>query len=202
MRKFLVCVAMLVSLAACGAEPIWAPEEDVQRAMYSPVDEPTSITLFTVISNGTNTGAHSGLMINGSQRIIFDPAGTWYHPSIPERNDVHFGATDRVVRFYEDYHARETYRVVTQTRQVSPEVAEAAMRIAMNYGAVPKAMCSNSVSHVLGQLPGFENMKRSWFPKKTMATFGAYPGVETYTVYDHDDDDNQDLLRVQGESPL
>ena len=25
----------------------------------------------------------------GEARIMFDPAGTWHHPSLPERNDVH-----------------------------------------------------------------------------------------------------------------
>ncbi len=95
----------LFILAECAstAEPIWATDAEVSRAVY--VHEgPPKLTLYTVINNKNGTGAHSALMVNASQRVIFDPAGTWHHPKLPERNDVHYGMSDAVVDFYVDYH--------------------------------------------------------------------------------------------------
>ncbi|MFV2053855.1 hypothetical protein [Aliiroseovarius sp. YM-037] len=195
MRKILLWLALPVFLAACGttAEPKWAPDDEVAQAVYRHNGPPT-LTLFTVLSNRSGAGAHAGLMVNGSQRVMFDPAGTWYHPMIPERNDVHFGITDRVVDFYLDYHSRETYHTVVQTMQVSPEVAEAALRAVQSYGAVPKAQCTKSVTAILASLPGFQGFPQTWFPKRAMAAFGQYPGVTTRTVRDDDSDDNTGVL--------
>jgi hypothetical protein len=199
MHRFLLSLAACLMLAACGgAEPIWAPEAAVQAATFVS-DAPPSVTLFTVINNTNGSGAHSGLLINGSQRVIFDPAGSWKHPKLPERNDVHFGMSDRMVAFYIDYHARETYRVVEQTRQVTPEVAALVMRRAMEYGAVPKAQCSNSISTILGGVPGFETISNTWFPKKLSAQFDTLPGVVSRVITDVDADDNHGVLLVQAD---
>ena len=201
MHRILLCLAVLLSLAACGAEPKWATDAEVSRAIYVH-DSPASITLFTVLNNRSNDGAHSGLLINGSQRVMFDPAGTWYHPYLPERNDVHFGVTPRMVSFYIDYHARETYNVIEQTVLVSPEVAELVMQRAEAYGAVPKAECANSISTILGGVPGFESIKHTWFPNKLSAEFGKIPGATYKLITDDDADDNHGVLMVQaGNAP-
>jgi hypothetical protein len=196
MRRLLICLAALLSLAACGAEPKWASDEEVTRAAYVH-DAPSSITLFTVISNGSDSGAHSGLLINGSQRIMFDPAGTWHHPMLPERNDVHFGMTPKMVDFYIDYHARETYRVIEQTIYVSPQAAELAMRNAMAYGAVPKAQCTRSIVSVLRDVPGFESLPMTWYPRRLMEAFGELPGVTERVITDSDANNNHGVLLVQ-----
>ena len=94
-RLFFALFATLL-LSACGAEPIWAPDEAVAKARYEHVG-PTSVTLYTVMSTRSGAGAHAGLLINGSERVLFDPAGTWRHPKLPERNDVHFGITPKMV---------------------------------------------------------------------------------------------------------
>ncbi|MCZ8078465.1 MAG: hypothetical protein RSE12_03310 [Fuscovulum sp.] len=201
LRAFLSLLALL-TLAACGAEPVWAPEERVQAARYVH-DGPPSITLFTVINNRSNAGAHSGLMINGTERIMFDPAGTWQHPRIPERNDVHYGITPRIVNFYIDYHARETFRVVEQTVIVSPGVAALVAQRAKAYGAVPKAQCAKSVTEILRGVPGFENVRSSWYPNKIMDDFAKIPGVTTRVIRDEDADKNHGVLLVQaGEAPI
>jgi hypothetical protein len=198
MKRLILCLAMLLSLAACGAEPQWASDAEVSRAAYV-AEAPASITLFTVLSNRNDSGAHSGLLINGSQRVMFDPAGTWHHPRLPERNDVHFGMSDKMVAFYIDYHARVTYRVIEQTIQVSPQQAAIAMQRAMGYGAVPKAQCARSVSYILRGVPGFESMPSTWSPKKLMDAFGEIPGVQTRTITDSDADQNHGVLLVQAE---
>jgi len=196
MRSVLLGIGLCLALAGCGAEPVWAPDEAVEAAVYRN-DEPASITLYTMVSNRSNEGAHSGLLINGSQRLMFDPAGSWYHRTVPERNDVHFGMTDRMLDFYIDYHARETFRVVEQTIEVSPEVAEQAIAAVQGYGAVPKAMCGVSTSRILSSLPGFESIGRRAYPGRIMARFAELPGVQTDVIYQDDADNNSATLVAQ-----
>ncbi len=191
--RVIFSLLVLFALAACGAEPKWASDEAVSKAIYVHEGPPT-ITLFTVIGNRTGAGAHSALMINGSQRVLFDPAGTWHHPRLPERNDVHFGITDVAVDFYIDYHARITYHVIEQDLVVSPEIAELALREAQAYGAVPKAMCSVSVTNILARLPGFESIGHTWNPKAVARDFGKLPGVVERKFYDDSPEENGEML--------
>jgi len=197
--RVFVSILAAITLAACGgpAEPKWAPDAEVARATYQHEGPPT-LTLFTVINNKTGAGAHSALMVNGTQRAIFDPAGTWYHPRLPERNDVHFGMTDPAVDFYVDYHSRTTHHTVIQKIVVSEEVARLALNEIMANGAVPKAQCSIQITGILQKLPGFESIQRTWFPKQTSAAFAQLPGVTTNVVYDNDPGDNTGFIIAYG----
>jgi hypothetical protein len=194
-RLFLALVASL-GLAACGADPTWAPQEQVDAARFVS-EEPPSITLYTVVNTRTGSGAHSAILVNASERVIFDPAGTWYHPKLPERNDVHFGMTDKAVAFYLDYHTRVTYNTIEQKIYVSPQVAELVMAKVKAYGAVPKAMCTQANSAILRGVPGFESMPQTFYPKKLSDAFGRLPGVTTRVITDDDADDNHGVLLVQ-----
>jgi hypothetical protein len=196
MLRLVLSLVALLGLAACGAEPKWAPEEQVQAARYVE-GPPTYITLYTVISKSSGSGAHSAILVNASERVIFDPAGTWHHPRLPERNDVHFGMTDKALAFYIDYHARKTYDVIEQKIYVSPEVAELVLAKVKAYGAVPKAMCTNATSGILRTVPGFESMPATWYPKKLSDAFGTLPGVQERLITDDDDDSNHGVLLVQ-----
>ena len=199
MFRLVLGLVALLGLAACGAEPKWASDEAVAAARY--VDSgPSSITLYTVKSTRSGSGAHSGLLINASERIMFDPAGTWHHPRLPERNDVFFGMTPRMVSFYIDYHARETFDVYEQTIQVSPAVAELIAQRAKAYGAVPKAQCTTSISRILSGVPGFESLPSTPFPNKLSDAFGKLPGVTTKKITDSDADNNHGVLLVQAEA--
>lgn len=193
------CVGLaLLALAACGGGPAnapYAPDAAVQAARYVH-QGPTSVTLFTVVNNNTGSGAHSGLLINGNERVIFDPAGSFQHPALPERNDMHFGMTDRMVAFYIDYHARESYRVVEQTVNVSPEVANLVLARAKARGAVAKAHCANSISGILRDVPGFQSLPSTFFPNKLSEEFGKLPGVTKRVITDDDADDNHGVLLV------
>jgi len=183
-------LALVLPLAACGAKSVFAPEAEVQRAIYRD-DSPPSLTLYTMINNRNGEGGHSALMVNGAQRVLFDPAGSWHHPTVPERNDVLFGMTPVMERYYRDYHARETFHLVIQTIPVSSAVAEQALRDVQAYGAVPQAYCANSTSRVLRGLPGFEGLKGTMFPAQLMKRLATYPGVVTVTQYDDDPDNNK-----------
>ncbi len=187
-------------LSAC-AQSKWAPDEAVMKAAYHDPGPP-SITLITAINNRNGQGGHSALLINASQRVLFDPAGTWWHRTVPERNDVLYGITPTMWKFYTDYHARKTYHVVLQTKEVTPEVAEEARRLVEANGAVPKAHCAYATSGILRRLPGFESLPRTYFPHKLMAAFARLPGVKTEKIYQDDGDNNKALLAAQQNMPV
>ena len=194
MRAWMIAIAAVLALAGCAAESVWAPDEAVTRAAYHH-DGPPRLTLFTMLNNHSDAGAHTSLMINGSQRVIFDPAGSFKHETIPERNDVLYGITPPVEDVYTRYHARKTYRVRIQRLDVSPEQAERAIALVKAYGPVPSAQCALSTSRILAELyPG--QVHSSWLPRKTSDEFGAIPGVTTEELYEYDDDDNSKVLRA------
>ncbi|GKY88761.1 hypothetical protein [Sinisalibacter aestuarii] len=195
MRRIFVLLTLLLGLAACGsAESVWAPDEAVERARFSTSGPPT-LTLFTVINERSGNGGHAALMVSApSERVLFDPAGSFHHPRLPERNDVVFGMTDPAVDFYIDYHSRTTWRVVRQDLVVPAAVAEQALRAVQEYGAVPKAFCANSISTVLRGLPGFEGFKVSMFPENVQAEFAQYQGVVRREYHDMDPDNNGEIL--------
>jgi hypothetical protein len=193
--RILLCLIALLGLAAC-AQPKSAPQEQIDAVRYVE-GPPTYITLYTVVNKSTGSGAHSAILVNASERVIFDPAGTWYHPKLPERNDVTFGMNDKALAFYIDYHTRVTYDTIEQKVYVSPEVAEMVLQRVMAYWAVGKAMCTNATSSILRGVPGFESLPQTFYPKKLSKEFGKLPGVTTRVITDNDDDNNHGILLVQ-----
>lgn len=197
MLRLTFCLVAFWGLVSCGVDPTYAPQAEVDAVRYSPPGEPPSITIYTVINNTTGTGAHTGLIVNASERALFDPAGTWYHPRLPIQHDVHYGMTDKAVAFYIDYHARRTYDVIEQKIVVSPEIAELVLRKIKENGPVQKSMCANSVSAILRTVPGFESLPHTWFPKKLSAAIAELPGVTTRFITDDTDETNHGILLVQ-----
>ncbi|KNX43280.1 hypothetical protein ROTO_00690 [Roseovarius tolerans] len=192
MRSLVLALGAMVCLAGCATETVWAPDDAVARAAYRH-DGPPRLTVYTMINNNSGGGAHTSLMINGSQRVIFDPAGSFKHDTIPERNDVLFGITPPVEDVYTRYHARKTYHVQIQRLDVSPELAERAIQLVKANGPVPSAQCSLATSRILGELfPG--QIRSSWFPRKTAEDFGKIPGVTEEKLYEYDGDDNSNVL--------
>lgn len=190
MIRIVLCLVALLGLAACGADQRFDPQPRVDAARFV-AGAPAYITLYTGISDRSGGGVHSALLINGSERILFDPAGTFEHPRAPIQNDVHYGITDEVVAFYLDYHARDTptekFHVIERTLIVSPETAELIMDRAKANGAVPKAHCANSISAILRGVPGFENLPSTFYPVKLGEAFEEIPGVTTRKVTEAND---------------
>ena len=175
-------------LSACATQSVWAPDDVVSRAIYR---EPghNYITLYTMVGVNDGQGAHSALLINASQRVMFDPAGSWSQDVMPERNDVLYGASPQLEDYYVSFHARVTFYVIGQTVEVSPEVAEQAFQLAQQAGPVPRSSCTRVTSGLLRQLDGFETIGRTWFPNALAADFGALPGVVTEEYREADDAD-------------
>ena len=181
-------IGLPLALSACAVEEIWAPDDVVARATYRGTG-PKHLTLYTMLNVGSDNGAHTSLLIDASHRVMFDPAGSFKTPYLPERNDVLIGVSPRLEQYYLSYHARATYYVVGQRIEVAPEVAERALILAFANGAVPQAGCARHTSRLLRQLPGFEGIKQTMFPDKLMENFGRLPGVETREYRENDDDD-------------
>lgn len=186
----------LVGLAGCAVDRTYDSAAEVAQARYLS-GEPPSVTLYTVISNRNEAGAHSGLLINGRERVLYDPAGTWYHPTVPEQGDLHYGITDRMLSFYIDYHARETYRVVEQKRFVPQATVDLILQRTIAKGPAAKATCSQTLSSILIGVPGFENIRQTWFPNRMAEDFGRAPGVIQRVIRDGDPDENSGVLTVQ-----
>lgn len=182
LRWLVLVIGTPLLVAACAGTPAWAPDEEVARARYVH-DGPAELVLYTMISNRTGQGGHTGLMINGGQRVLFDPAGSWRHSRAPERNDVFYGFTPTMERFYVAYHARETWHLVVQRIEVSPQIADMAIRLAEAAGPVPNGYCAQATSRLLRQLPGFEGLPQTFHPVRLSTAFGALPGVSTETIF-------------------
>lgn len=185
MRKLILCLLLPIALMGCAAKSEWASDEIVTQMAYREPG-PATLTLMTMISNRSGGGAHTSLMINASQRVIWDPAGTFKHSRIPERNDVIYGVNPEVFGIYKGAHARETYHVVMQELTVSPEVAEQAFAIARGLGAQSQTQCTASTSRLLSQLPGLEGIGNHLFPKNLMDAFEKLPGVRTSRLFEDD----------------
>ncbi|MCF6232901.1 MAG: hypothetical protein L3J36_07375 [Rhodobacteraceae bacterium] len=183
-------------LVMAGCTPAQQPNADpaVVAAVAYREPGPATLTLYTMINNRTGQGGHTSLMINASERVIFDPSGSFRADVVPERDDVLFGVTPNVELAYRGSHARSTHHVLVQKIKVTSEQAEIAYRLALSNGRVPGAFCTSATSKLLQQVPGFENIKTVMFPTKLSSQFEAMPGVQSSRYYEDDSADLQDGL--------
>lgn len=183
MLRRLFLLAVTAALAACSADHKSASDAEVAAAIYV-AGPPASITLITSINGRSGAGAHSALVINGSQRVLYDPAGSWELTGglAPKRNDLHFGMTAPFLKSYIDFQAGGVFYVVSQTLLVPQAVADQAIAAAVIQGAAPKAYCSHYVSAVLRRLPGLDALPETFFPKVLSRGFAKVPGVTGQTI--------------------
>ncbi|MEI6097393.1 MAG: hypothetical protein WCS20_03645 [Alphaproteobacteria bacterium] len=187
MIRLLTSLLAVLSLVACTRDHIMASDAEVARARY--VDpNPASITLLTSFNTRTKAGVHSALLINGSQRVLYDPAGNWAHPAAPERNDLHYGMTPQFLALYADFQGTAPFELLQQTIFVTPEVADQVIRNSIAHGSANKAACTNAIGQILRPVPGFESLPRTLFPKRMSVAFGRLPGVQSRTITSLDGD--------------
>ncbi|MCA0953043.1 hypothetical protein LCM16_03035 [Mameliella alba] len=200
-RAAMTALGSSILVAGCAGSmsgPDSSPAEAAAAAYRHP-GEP-EIILYTMINNRTGAGAHSSMLINApSQRVIYDPAGSVRFSSVPEIGDVLYGITPQAKQFFESAHARSTYRMLALSRPVDGAVAELALKLVREKGPTGPALCSNAVSDVLGQLPGFEPLRGIWTPKKLANGFEKLPNV-TRRVLREDDGDDKDAAIAQLEA--
>ncbi|WP_120632360.1 hypothetical protein [Ruegeria sp. EL01] len=191
MFRILIVCLLAATVAGCASSnrPQADQAEVVARSYRDP--GPSTLTLYTMINTRTGSGAHTSLMIGGSERVIFDPAGSFRADVVPVVDDVLYGITPAVERAYRSSHARETHYARIQTIQVTPQQAEIALQLAKQSGPVAGAYCANSTASILKQVPGFEQIDVTFFPVKLSEQFGQIPGVVTEEYRENDDADLQ-----------
>ena len=157
MRTLILVLCLPLLVAACADPGPWASDASVAAARHRD-DGPAMLTLFTMINNENGQGAHSALMVNASQRVIFNPAGTFRHPYAHRNAPMCTTASPiNMVDFFIDYHARETYRVIRHDIEVSPENAERILAADRDpRRGARNALCTTSINNILRDIPGFE----------------------------------------------
>lgn len=191
-RRAFVLSGLALPLVACATpqqnRPNATPQQ-VADAIYRH-DGPPALTLYTMISNTSGSGAHTSLMINApSQRVVFDPAGSVGLSAMPEIDDVLYGITPQIKDYYERAHARNTYHVRIQRIEVPAATAELALRRVQANGKVSPAACTTVTSRILSELPGFESIRQVVFPNKLADQFAKLPGVTERKLFENDADD-------------
>jgi len=181
--SLLLAAAVLAGCAEKGKE---SSTREVEQAVYLN-EGPTRLTLITMVNNRSGAGAHSALLVESTQSVLFDPAGSFEHELLPEQGDVLYGLTPVWVDRYISAHARSQFHVVRQEIDVTPAQAARALQLVQARGPVPSALCTNATSGVLKQIPGFDGISQSFFPLKLMEQFEQLPGVRTTRVYEDDD---------------
>lgn len=183
-------------MAACGADRPEASPEAVDAGRYVHADPP-GLTLVTVVNRATGAGEHSALVVNASQRVLFDPAGSWWHPETPQRADLIHGITERMLDHYLDYHARESHDVVLKSVAVDAHVAERALRLATRDRPATEATCALAVARLLQELPGFGTIRGSLLPNIVRADFARLDGVTVRIIESDAPADNRAMLARQ-----
>jgi hypothetical protein len=182
--RTLAALCAVVALGACEVYESSSPDE-IARAVYSS-DEPPSITLISMVNAENGRSAHSALLINGSQRVLYDPAGTFQHPELPRRGDIHYGITPRYLDYYERYHARFSHYTHNQKIYVSRATADQVMANAEALGRTPKMLCAGSVTGAIRGVEPFTQVRTSLFPEMVRRDFASIAGVEDSYVREFD----------------
>lgn len=196
MTRILAALVVAALLAACSVDNSPdSPPEVVAAAAYRH-DAPPSLTVFTMVNNRTGSGGHTALMVNGSQRVIFDPAGSFRDPRVVERGDVLYGITPGWLAAYKSAHAREAFHVVSQEIPVTAAQAEQALRLVQANGAVPGAFCTNATTGLLSRIDGFEGINRTFYPVKLMEQIDRLPNVTTTRLFEDDSGNVVDAVRA------
>lgn len=189
-----ITLALILSaavLGACSEKGKESPADAIDSAVY--INQgPPKLTLMTMINNRTGAGAHTSLLVESTQTVLFDPAGSFEHARIPERGDVLYGMSPDWVEWYRSAHARTTFHVVTQELSVTPAQAARALQLVEANGAVPSAFCASATSGILRQIPGFESIKPGFYPEKLMEQVEQLPGVKTSRYYEDDEGNVRD----------
>ena len=177
LTRLCLCISLVV-LAGCGAERQMAAQAPLAYTPYV-AEGPATIMLITSINGRSDAGAHSALVINGSERVLYDPAGSWElkNGMAPERDDMHYGMFPAALDKYMAFQSNGIFYATQQTLVVPLAIADQAIAEAKAQGSTPAALCSHSVSTVLGKLPGFEGLSVAFFPKAISQAFAKLPGV-------------------------
>lgn len=193
-RAFCLGAPALV-LTACSSQPVIYDSDDLVRSVRYQHPGPKYVTVLTMFNVSSDNGAHTALIINASERVIFDPAGNFRHSKIPEQHDVLYGITPRALKGFIDCHARATFYAKLQTVEISAQSAERAFRHVQQLGHQNDAACTTTVSGTLALLPEFQgHVRQVFFPNKLHDMMQRVPGVVEQEVRQDDDPDKHTCI--------
>ena len=128
--------------------------------------------------------------------MLYDPAGTFTHPDLPRRGDIHYGMTPRYVDYYERYHARFDHFVEAQKVYVDRATADRILANAEAEGKMLKMACAVAVADVVKTEPPFQGVRSTFFPETVREDFARIAGVEDSYVYEMDVGKNKEWERT------
>lgn len=196
MIKLLVALVLSAALlVGCTEKGKESPAEAIEAAIFTHTGQP-KLTLFTMVNNRTGAGAHTSLLVESTQAVLFDPAGSFQHEDVPERGDVLYGMSPNWVGWYKSAHARAAFHVVSQEIDVTPAQAARALQLVQSNGAVPSAFCAQATSRLLRQVPGFQSIEPGFSPIKLMEQMEQTQGVRTSRLYEDDEGNVLDGVRT------
>lgn len=185
MKRLFLALAAVAVIAGCTRNPEFVPPAEL-ATVASRNTGPTSLTLYTMVNRNTGAGGHTALQVNASERVLFDPAGSFEAQGVPRSGDVLYGFSPAVEQAYSGAHARTTHLVRKVNVPVSPEVAALAMQKVRSNGPVGAAHCAQSTSAILRTLPGFEGITQTYYPKQLEAQFISLTGSKPVSVVEDD----------------
>jgi hypothetical protein len=188
MLRIVIGLVLLVGLSACTDQTSASPE--IVAANHFVSGDAPSLTVVNMKNVGSDASEHTGLLINGSEQVLYDPAGNFRHPRAPRAGDVHYGVTPTIFQSYKSFHARSDYYLTVQTVPLTLEQADALIARAQQQGPTRQMFCADSVASVLQDVPGFTDVNRTMFPASIQKYFAKYPGVTTTTFYETDEGKN------------
>ena len=180
--RILAFLAVCLALSACAT----ADKDELASVAYRS-DAPASATLVTVTAGEGGSGVHSALVINASERVIYDPAGTFSHPDTRRVGDVIYGVTDEVLDLFALHNADVWHVATLQTAPLPPRAAETLLERARDNGGALPGFCAISVSEVIDGVPPLAAVEGSMWPGDLREDFAKLPGVRTVEVRDDDE---------------
>jgi hypothetical protein len=185
MKRLFLALAAVALLTGCVRNPEFQPPEQLSVAAV-PNRGPSELVLYTVINRNTGAGAHTALGVNASERVLFDPAGSFKAENVVRSGDVLYGFTPPVEKAFSSQHARTAYLVNKVTIPVSPEVAQMALQKVKTNGPVGSAHCAQSTSTILASLPGFQSIKPTYYPVALEKQFKTASGARSTQIVEND----------------
>ena len=177
LRRLAVLGLLIVGLAGCGGVTRGPAPDPVSPAARAAHDGPASVTLLTVKNVQSGGGDHAALLIKGSERVLYDPAGSFELPVVPRRHDVLYAITPEVEQIYLGYHARATHYVVARSLSLDRAAADRLIALAEAEPPARPGFCAIRAGAVLRNLDGMQDLSGSPWPSTLGRSFGAKPGV-------------------------
>jgi hypothetical protein len=182
------CCALL--LAGCGGLDPSADADLLQElraeTSYFPDNAPPSATLLLSEHKGGSGAVHAALVITGSERVIYDPSGSFTHPDTRRLGDVVYGASDPVVEMFALHNADKDHDAMMRRIPLSAEEAEQMLARARSRGGAMPGYCAKSVADVMRAAPRFAAMRDTFWPSNVLEDFVQFGPVETRVVSDTD----------------